>query len=64
MFSNGLQHMDTPVMADQQKLTYIISVWMNLSSVIADRDGWREREESMLSVCYDDGSEIPVNSIV
>ena len=27
MFSYGLQHMDTLVLADQQKLIYISSVW-------------------------------------
>ena len=27
MFSNGLLYMDTPVLANQKRLTYISSLW-------------------------------------
>ena len=63
-FSDGLLHMDTPDLADQQKITFIIFVrntrygLENLPRALADRDSCRERKrrfmESMLSPRFED----------
>ena len=58
--------MDTPVLVDQQKLTFIRSVLTldvvyveDLLSAVADEDEWWERplKESMLSVRFDDDDD-------
>ena len=62
IFSYGLLHLDTPVLGNYQKLTYVNSVWTSwyhLGDVpreITDRDWWWERErererESRESIC-------------
>ena len=50
--TNSKQHMDTPVLANQQKLTFINSVQTtdDLPRAMADRDGWWERVKGICSV--------------
>ena len=52
--------MDTPALADQQKLTFISSVWTLdaierncLERRLIGMDGEKELRESMLSACLD-----------
>ena len=61
MFSYGLLHMDTPVLANQQIYIHQLCVdtecnLEDLQGTINDRDGWLERESvnSVLSVWLDD----------
>ena len=75
MFSYRLQHMDTPVLADQQKLTFISSVW-TLDALLSTfqwqwsigMGGKRELRESVLLACLhdfdDEGSDCILSSVV
>ena len=48
--------MDTPVLADKEKLMFIISVCrlVDLSKAMTDRDGWQASKESLQLACLDD----------
>ena len=61
MFFCGLLHMDTPVLADQQKLIFVISVqildavWRTCQDQkMIGMDGTRDAKKSMLSVQLND----------
>ena len=56
MFSYGLLHMDTPVLADQQK-TYIYQLCAdlgyhleNLPRAMAERNEWQERVKGICAI--------------
>ena len=61
----GLLHKDTPVLANQQKLTFISSV-QTLDAVEktcqarwqTEMDSEKESKESVLLACHDDGDDL------
>ena len=61
MFSHGLPHTDTPVLANKQKFIFISSVWILDAIKKIYQEQWpvgmddkKELRESMLSVYHDD----------
>ena len=56
MFSYGLPHMDTPVVAEQQKLIFISyvktveAILEDLLIVMTNRDGWWESVKEIYAV--------------
>ena len=52
MFSYGLQHLDTPMLANQQKITFINTVCHleNFQGTMADMDRWWEKVKEISTV--------------
>ena len=54
LFPNRLLHMYTPLLANQQKLTFCVDTGCNLEDLPIGMDGKRESKDSMLLAPLDD----------